>query len=121
MYSNMNEINNHISLLEKIGLYSFAASSHDLSIQVLSTTLLFSLLIFNNKFIKTVDKRYIIIITFILLISGLIILVSALFGFIGLINSRKINAKNFLYSIICYFLLIIVYIIFFVVAKQIYF
>jgi hypothetical protein len=35
MYLNMNEINNHISLSEKIGLYSFAASSHDLSIQVL--------------------------------------------------------------------------------------
>ena len=46
----MNKFNNHITLSEKIGLYSFAASSHDLSVQVLSTTLLFSLLVIYNDY-----------------------------------------------------------------------
>jgi len=117
----MNEINNHVSLSEKIGLYSFASSSHNLSVEILSTTLLFSLLVFNNKLMKTVDKKYIIIITFILLISGFLILFSALHGFIGLINNKQIHASEFFYSILCYVLLILVYIVFFVVAKQIYF
>ena len=117
----MNELNNHVTLSEKIGLYSFAASSHDLSVQVLSTTLLFSLLVFNKEFIKIIDKKYIIIITFILLISGLLILFSALYGFIGLINDKQIDAGHFSYSILCYFLLIFVYLIFFAVAKQLYF
>ena len=70
---------------------------------------------------KTVDKKYIILITFILLISGLLILFSALDGFIALINNKQIHASQFFYSILCYFLLILVYIVFFVVAKEIYF
>jgi len=117
----MNELNNHINLSEKIGLYSFAASSHDLSVQILATTLLFSLLVLNKHFIKIIDRRYIIIITFILLISGLLILFSALHGFIGLIKHKEIDPRQFSYSILCYFLLIFVYFIFFAVAKQLYF
>lgn len=117
----MNSSNKEISLSEKIGLYSFAASSHDLSVQVLSTTLLFSLLVLNKDFVKIIDRKYIIIITFILLISGLLILFSALHGFIGLINDKEIHASQFFYSILCYFLLIFVYFIFFAVAKQLYF
>jgi len=61
------------------------------------------------------------IITFILLISGLLILFSALHGFIGLINHKKIDPRHFSYSILCYFLLIFVYFIVFAVAKQLYF
>ena len=117
----MNSSNKEISLSEKIGLYSFAASSHDLSVQVLSTTLLFSLLVLNKDFVKIIDRKYIMIITFILLISGLLILFSALHGFIGLINDKEIHASQFFYSILCYFLLIFVYFIFFAVAKQLYF
>lgn len=117
----MNNFNNHITLSEKIDLYSFAASSHDLSVQILSTTLLFSLLVLNKDFIKIIDRKYIMTITFILLISGLLILFSALHGFIGLINHKQIDASRFSYSILCYFLLIFVYFIFFAVAKQLYF
>ena len=117
----MNSLNKRITLSEKIDLYSFAASSHDLSVQVLSTTLLFSLLVLNKNFIKIIDRKYIMIITFILLISGLLILFSALYGFIGLINDKEIHASHFSYSILCYFLLIFVYFIFFAVAKQLYF
>ena len=117
----MNSSNKEISLSEKIGLYSFAASSHDLSVQILATTLIFSLLVLNKEFLKIIDRRYIMIITFILLISGLLILFSALHGFIGLINDKEIHASQFFYSILCYFLLIFVYFIFFAVAKQLYF
>ena len=31
----MIELNNHISLSDKIGLYSFASSSHNLSVEIL--------------------------------------------------------------------------------------
>lgn len=117
----MNSLNKKITLSEKIGLYSFAASSHDLSVQILATTLIFSLLVLNKNFVKIIDRRYIIIITFILLISGLLILFSALHGFIELINDKEIHVTQFFYSILCYFLLIFVYFIFFAVAKQLYF
>lgn len=117
----MENTNQILTLSERIELYSYAASSHDLSIQVLSTTLLFSLLVFNNKLMKMINKKYIAIITFVLLFSGILILFSSLYGFMGLIKNKKINYGNFLYSILCYVLLIIVYLIFFVVARQIYF
>ena len=117
---NYNEQNDQrIISNRKYKLFSFAASSHDLSIQVLSTTLLFCLLLFNDKLVKIIDKRYIIFISSFLIIAGIVILISATYEFINFINIEKIPLNNFIFPLLCYLIIFLINIVFAVVFYKI--
>jgi len=117
---NYNEQNDQrIISNRKYKLFSFAASSHDLSIQVLSTTLIFCLLLFNDKLVKIIDKRYIIFISSFLIIAGIVILISATYEFINFINIEKIPLNNFIFPLLCYLIIFLINIVFAVVFYKI--
>lgn len=103
----------------KYKLFSFASETHELSIQVLSTTLIFCLLLFNDKLIKIIDKRYIIFISLFLIIAGIVILISAIYEFINFINIEKLPLNNFIFPLVCYLIILLINIVFAVVFYKI--
>lgn len=103
----------------KYKLFSFASETHDLSIQVLSTTLIFCLLLFNDKLVKIIDKRYIIFISSFLIIAGIVIIISATYEFINFINIEKLSLKNFRFSLLCFLIILLIYLIFAVIFYKI--
>ena len=103
----------------KYKLFSFASETHDLSIQVLSTTLIFCLLLFNDKLVKIIDKRYIIFISSFLIIAGIVILISATYEFINFINIENLPLNNFTFPLLCYLIILLINIVFAIVFYKI--
>ena len=115
MNNNEEKITNNI----KYKLFSFASETHDLSIQVLSTTLIFCLLLFNDKLVKIIDKRYIIFISSFLIIAGIVILISATYEFINFINNENLSMSDFTFPLLCYLIILLINIVFAVVFYKI--
>jgi len=117
---NYNEQNEQrIITNRKYKLFSFASETHVLSIQVLSTTLIFCLLLFNDKLVKNIDKRYIIFISSFLIIAGIVILISATYEFIIFINIEKLPLNNFTFLLLCYLIIFFINIVFAVLFYKI--
>lgn len=104
---------------KKYKIFSFALKTHGLSINVLSTTLLFCLLLFNSKLIKIIDKRYIIFISLFLVIASMGIITSSTYQFINFIKIEKLQVNDFTFSVLCYLILILINIVFTVVFYKI--
>jgi hypothetical protein len=103
----------------KYKIFSFASETHDLSIQVLSTTLIFCLLLFNDKLVKIIDKRYIIFISSFLIIAGIVIIISGTYEFINIINIENFSLKNFTFPLLCFLIILLIYLIFAVIFYKI--
>lgn len=117
---NYNEQNEQrIITNRKYKLFSFASETHVLSIQVLSTTLIFCVLLFNDKLVKNIDKRYIIFISSFLIIAGIVILISATYEFIIFINIEKLPLNNFTFLLLCYLIIFFINIVFAVLFYKI--
>lgn len=117
----MNNFNNEEKTIsnKKYKIFSFALKTHDLSIKILSTTLLFCLLLFNSKLIKIIDKRYIIFISLFLVIASMGIITSSTYQFINFIKIEKLQVNDFTFSLLCYLILILINIVFTVVFYKI--
>ena len=103
----------------KYKLFSFASETHELSIQVLSTTLIFCLLLFNDKLIKIIDKRYIIFISSFLIIAGIVIIITGSYEFINFINIEKLSLNNFRFSLLFFLIILLIYLVFAVIFYKI--
>lgn len=103
----------------KYKLFSFASETHELSIQVLSTTLIFCLLLFNDKLIKIIDKRYIIFISSFLIIAGIVIIITGSYEFINFINIEKLSLNNFRFPLFCFLIILLIYLVFAVIFYKI--